>query len=878
MIKLVQGFDVCSPLPIDGRILLTRKEMNEIDDNIMPNRYFAICKDDGKIYLYDKNNVISPYGRFRMADDDINERITEEVETLNEEITESVNDLNSRITEEVDSLNEKDVELDSKIDQTAASLTEDLELAYNQLDDKIDSEVNTLNDTIVELESTLNDKIDNVEESLNTEIGNVEELLSARIEDIDTSLNDKINDVEANLDDYKLEAEEKFIDASELVDALEPYSLIVNTGSKVKINFDEATYKFSVTLMDVDENNLSTSNEIDLPLESVVIDGRYDNDRKEIILTLKNGNEINFSIADLVNGLVSQDDFDEYVTMFDEHVDDSDVHVNLDEKSTWNAKYDLPDNGIPMDDLSQSVNDLLDAASTAVQPDALDDYYTKDETYSKEDLYTKDEVDNTISEVNEKVDDLESKVDTKTNLIAGENVSISESSEGTIINAVDTTYTAGEGVNIIDNVISTQSAAPTWEAIKGDNPLANDALSSIVTPINESINTLNELVDGGSTGGLVSEVERVEQSLDDHIDNLNIHVTTTDKENWNNKYTKPNGGIPSTDMDASTRGLLEKINPLDEKVFGTDGLVDKVDYLIAEGGEPNVIETVEVNGTPLIPSSSKAVNIEVPEKVSELTNDGDGTQGSKFATEEYVNDNGGKIDNIYLDTSATPSVKPLPIESDKSVRIDISDYALNSDVSTTITNALANGNDPYQTKSDVNTLIENATANIPIVQESSVNGEIIIDNEGVVVYALPSSLDPSVVTGQNPYIAGNNVSIDDSIQYVGKKVINVNTGALNINIPTSGWEPDGQLANMYKNILTTDDPEAILYKISANSNPIIAVDASTIQSSTDLQKLTSNWSKIYRIDAENHGLTAYASWESGSAIDDNVPILVKFYN
>ena len=56
MIILPQGFKVLSSEPIDARILLTKEEMKNINQNIMPDIYFALCKDDGKLYLYNKNN------------------------------------------------------------------------------------------------------------------------------------------------------------------------------------------------------------------------------------------------------------------------------------------------------------------------------------------------------------------------------------------------------------------------------------------------------------------------------------------------------------------------------------------------------------------------------------------------------------------------------------------------------------------------------------------------------------------------------------------------------------------------------------------------------------------------------------------------------
>ena len=49
---------------------------------------------------------------------------------------------------------------------------------------------------------------------------------------------------------------------------------------------------------------------VDLPLESMVISASYDDSTKEIVLTLQSGEEVRFSVADLVSGLVSQSTFD----------------------------------------------------------------------------------------------------------------------------------------------------------------------------------------------------------------------------------------------------------------------------------------------------------------------------------------------------------------------------------------------------------------------------------------------------------------------------------------------------------------------------------------------------------------------------------------
>lgn len=77
-----------------------------------------------------------------------------------------------------------------------------------------------------------------------------------------------------------------------------------------------------------------------------------------------------------------------------------------------------------------------------------------------------------------------------------------------------------------------------------------------------------------------------------------------------------------------------------------DALESQVDGIVNQGGEPNTINTVKVNGSALTPDSDKAVDVVVPTKTSDLTNDGDGT--SNFATEAYVASNGGKIDKIKV--------------------------------------------------------------------------------------------------------------------------------------------------------------------------------------------------------------------------------------
>lgn len=60
-----------------------------------------------------------------------------------------------------------------------------------------------------------------------------------------------------------------------------------------------------------------------------------------------------------------------------------------------------------------------------------------------------------------------------------------------------------------------------------------------------------------------------------------------------------------------------------------DNVATKVDELTSTGGEPNIIETVKVNGT-IQTIADKTVDITVPTKISELTNDDDTVKDASY--------------------------------------------------------------------------------------------------------------------------------------------------------------------------------------------------------------------------------------------------------
>lgn len=74
----------------------------------------------------------------------------------------------------------------------------------------------------------------------------------------------------------------------------------------LSLALDSTNYKITLSGTKVDGTTFTVSNVIDLPLESVVVNGSYDNTTKKVVLTLQSGSTVEFSVADLVAGLQSE--------------------------------------------------------------------------------------------------------------------------------------------------------------------------------------------------------------------------------------------------------------------------------------------------------------------------------------------------------------------------------------------------------------------------------------------------------------------------------------------------------------------------------------------------------------------------------------------
>lgn len=77
-------------------------------------------------------------------------------------------------------------------------------------------------------------------------------------------------------------------------------------AKSLEVALNNSTYEIIFTLKDADGNTLSTQT-IDLPSESAVVGGTYDNTNKRIVLLLQSGQTINVPVSDLISGLVTND-------------------------------------------------------------------------------------------------------------------------------------------------------------------------------------------------------------------------------------------------------------------------------------------------------------------------------------------------------------------------------------------------------------------------------------------------------------------------------------------------------------------------------------------------------------------------------------------
>ena len=201
-----------------------------------------------------------------------------------------------------------------------------------------------------------------------------------------------------------------------------------------------------------------------------------------------------------------------------------------------------------------------------------------------------------------------------------------------------------------------------------------------------------------------------------------------------------------------------------------DTAAQKVDDLTETGGAPNVIEIVKVNNTPLTPDADKAVNVTVPTKTSDLTNDDNTVKDANYVHTDnnYTTTEKNKLANLnnYDDTELRNQIA----QAGKIDTIKVNGTAqtvTNKTVELTIptnNNQLANGAG-YQTASDVSGLIANAIKDIQGISYS-------------IVTALPSKGEAGIIyllsnNGNNPNIYDEYIWVNNAFEKIGTTAVDL---------------------------------------------------------------------------------------------------------
>ena len=175
-------------------------------------------------------------------------------------------------------------------------------------------------------------------------------------------------------------------------------------------------------------------------------------------------------------------------------------------------------------------------------------------------------------------------------------------------------------------------------------------------------------------------------------------------------------------------------------------LAEEVAEIIAEGGEPNVIESIKKNGTEITPDGNKAVDIPIPTATKSGTGETEKitiTDGQNAydaptvdAMEAYVSEHGGVIQKIKSDGTAMP--------------IDASDKSVNFTNATTSAAGLMSSTD----KTKLDGVEAGAEANVQADwNQATTTADDYIKNKPTI----PTDLSDLTNTGQDPYATMSDV-------------------------------------------------------------------------------------------------------------------------
>lgn len=223
-----------------------------------------------------------------------------------------------------------------------ASSTTNYNLIKPDYEDNAD--IKDLNDNFDTIDTAMNNKVDKeIGKGLSTNDYTTAEKtkLSGIAEDAEVNeiVGIKVNNTTVNPDVNKV------VNITVPTTAVDVSALPNTTkyAAAISLTINSSTFVMTGQLKDQNGDNLGTAQTIDLPLESVVVGGSYNSQTKKVVLTLQNGNTIEFSVADLVSGLQTELSASNKLNPAYINYDSTHRAVSDTEKSTWNGKQNAID-------------------------------------------------------------------------------------------------------------------------------------------------------------------------------------------------------------------------------------------------------------------------------------------------------------------------------------------------------------------------------------------------------------------------------------------------------------------------------------------------------------------------------------------------------
>ena len=863
MIKLVQGFTIGSPLPIDGRLLLSKDEMINniyIDpdtgesinlDNILPDHYFAICtdKDDNRLYLYNKkaesknNEETKEFGKFVLADKQLDDKINENYNELDTKILANYIDLESQVADLSSNLN-------SKIHNVSDNL--DLEI------ERATSKENEINARLSNEESRVSNYIESNDErvsAIETDISDLNAGLSSerqiRLE----------NDNEIRQSIIAEQHERAHYDNEQL-------SLI--NANTAKINQNKAAFDTHVS-----ETNTKFSN----------IDTDIDN--------------INSNIADLRD----------YTELLDETID-----INRSSFDTYVINNNQAISGINTD--ISNINDEIDSTNERIDglSESIDTRFSTTNNHidlvegrvavNEEAIVSLNETDNVLrNDLNTARSDINT---------------INNNIDKVVVTSVDPIVQHPDSILIIHKNINIKTGV---ENVEQDHlPLANSVNAGLMSPtdvvkIQQMQGQIASISGGSSRLLFISENKITDNSFkvsytmneSGTLNSYTVTYTLYDTSSADSFYIMPssesqqegtlfrcNGDVDSEgnylvtiyEINSATDPIVYAFDIENEKIYRYPTAESINSFAIDQGQiAPFSGVAVVVSETNHIwryyPNEEEGIVIgwvdEGIDTVLHFTNENPGIIKGAGEKEGYVYAESTGEGSVYgwsnlVDNVTNNSNSITRLESDKVDKVLgkslIDDFEIDR-----LANIASNANNVAKGTNNGDLSIttrlngEESTAQVNVYTHpigSAVNVSEgfykIATDENSHVKSL-TNVNVSDITNLNPYVAGNGISINKNLSTGVVTISEKNVAA--VSIPNSLW-------------LGTEFPytaEIILNGVNVNSTPSIDIDTSAVESREDIDNLYLNWSYVYKAETSENTITFYASKKPTMALN----VFVKGY-